>query len=71
VLAIWRLNPDDLPFDLFFQGKDADSVTAGERSSWRTGVKKIKPAPIVVGSVMGMTIYKTIQGWKFAFNAFF
>lgn len=28
------------------------------------------PGPIMIGRVMGMAIYKTIQGWEFTFNSF-
>ena len=71
--ACWqkRLNLDDLPFDLFSQGKDADGVTTDEGPSWRTRVKKMHSCPVVVDRIMGMTVHKTIQRWEFTFNAFF
>lgn len=31
----------------------------------------MEPGPIVIGRVMGMTIYDTIQRWEFTFDSFF
>ena len=56
---------------LLSQGKDANRITACEGSGWRTWIKEEKPSPLVVGGVMGMTIYQALQRGKFSPDALF